>query len=93
VTVWVVMSRFVNVTRVPTRTLRADGLNAKLIIATDAAIVGGGGGGGGGGVVGFGVETTGGGVAAGVAMGVGEEVGDAVGLVSALWLGDGDADA
>ncbi|MEA2635373.1 MAG: hypothetical protein QOH92_2140 [Chloroflexota bacterium] len=87
VTVWVAMSSFVNVTRVPTRTLSADGLKAKLIILTDAAI----GGGGGGAVVGRGVDTTGCGVGAGVAAGaeVGDSVGDAVGLDATVGLGDG----
>jgi hypothetical protein len=77
----------VNVTRVPTRTLSADGLNAKLIILTDAAI----GGGGGGAIVGRGVDTTGSGVGAGVAVGagVGDAVGDAVGLNAAVGLADG----
>jgi hypothetical protein len=93
VTVWVVISRFVNVTRVPTRTLSALGLNAKLIILTDAAI-GGGGGGGGGAIVGRGVDTTGCGVGAGVALGagVGEAVGEAVGLATATGLADGNVD-
>ncbi len=88
VTVWVVISRFVNVTRVPIRTVSDDGLKAKLTIRTDAAI----GGGAVGGVVGRGVETTGCGVGAGVATGagVGEGVGDAVGLATVVWLADGD---
>jgi hypothetical protein len=88
VTVWVVISRFVNVTRVPSRTVSADGLNAKLIILTDAAI----GGGGGGAIVGRGVDTTGCGVGAGVAVGagVGESAGEAVGVATATGLADGD---
>ena len=84
VTVWVAISRFVNVTRVPTRTPSADGLKAKLIILTDATIGGGG--------KGCGVETTGRGVGAGVAAGtgVGEAVGEAVGVATAIGLADGN---
>jgi len=70
VTVCVVPSRFVNVTRVPVWTLRLEGVNAKPMMLTDAAITGGG--------VGRGVETTGCGVGVGVSMGVGETVGDGV---------------
>jgi hypothetical protein len=89
VTVWVAVSRFVNVTRVPMRTLRAAGLKAKFMIRTDVTI----GGGAVGGVVGRGVETIGCGVGASVATGVvvGDAVGDTVGLATAV-CADGDWD-
>jgi hypothetical protein len=90
VTVWAEASRFVNVTRVPIRTLRLDGLKAKLMIWTDAAI----GGGAVGGIVGRGVVTTGcgAGVATGVGGAVGDAVGAAVGLTTAVWLAKADWD-
>lgn len=83
VTVWVTTSRFMNVTRVPARTLRLDGVNAKLMMLTTAAIIGGAVGRGVGAGVGRGVETTGCGVGAGVSTGVGEAVGDGVELAAA----------
>jgi hypothetical protein len=83
VTVWVTASRFVKVTRVPARTLRLDGVNAKFMMLTTAAIIGGAVGRGVGAGVGRGVETTGCGVGAGVSMGVGEAVGDGVELAAA----------
>ena len=87
VTVWVVASPFVNVTRVPIRTLRPDGLNAKFMMRTDAAI----GGGVAGGVVGRGVETSGCGVGAGVSTGAGEAVDGGVELVApGDWDGGGE---
>jgi hypothetical protein len=92
VTVWVAVSRFVNVTRVPTRTLRLDGVNAKFMILTDAAIGAGGGVGRG---VGRGVEMTAGGAGVGVATGVGEAVGDGVALppeAGVAFSNDGGAD-
>ncbi len=82
-TVWVTASRFVNVTRVPVRTLRLEGVNAKLMILTTAAIIGGAVGRGVGAGVGRGVETTGCGVGAGVSTGVGEAVGEGVALAAA----------
>jgi len=83
VTVWVVPSRFVNVTRVPEWMLSLDGLNAKFMMMTDGGGVGCGVGAG----VGRGVETTGCGVGAGVSTGVGEAVDDGVELAAA---GEGD---
>ena len=88
-TVCVVPSRFVNVTRAPAWTLILDGLNAKFMMMTDGGGVGSGVGVGRGvGTgVGRGVETTGCGVGAGVSTGVGETVGDGVELAAA---GEGD---
>jgi len=83
VTVWVTASRFVKVTRVPVWTLRLDGVNAKPMMVTAAAVIGGAVGRGVGAGAGRGVETTGCGVAAGVSMGVGEAVGDGVELAAA----------
>jgi hypothetical protein len=78
----VTASRFVNVTRVPARTLRLEGVNAKLMMLTTGAIIGGAVGRGVGAGVGLGVETTGCGVGAGVSTGVGEAVGDGVELAA-----------
>jgi hypothetical protein len=75
VTVWVVPSRFVKVTRVPEWTLRVEGMKAKLMMLTDAPIIGGG--------VERGVEITGCGVGVGVSTGVAEAVGDAVDVAAA----------
>ena len=86
-TVWVTASRFVNVTRVPMWTPRLEGLNAKLMILTAAAIIGGAVGRGVGTCVGRGVETTGCGVGAGVSTGAGDPLGDGVELAAAA---DGD---
>jgi hypothetical protein len=81
-TVWVTASRFVNVTRVPVWTLRLEGVNAKPMMVTAAAVIGGTVGRGVGAGVGRGVET-GRGVATGVSTGVGEAVGDSVALAAA----------
>jgi hypothetical protein len=70
-------------------TLRLEGVNAKPMMVTAAAVIGGGVGRGVGAGVGRGVETTGRGVAAGVSTGVGEAVGDGVELAAA---GDRDGD-
>jgi hypothetical protein len=87
VTVWVLASLFVKVTRAPLRTLRLDGVKAKFMILTDDAIIGGTVGRGVGAAVGRGVETTGCEVGAGVSTGVGETVGDGVEVAAA---GEGD---
>jgi hypothetical protein len=83
VAVWVVASRFVNVTRVPVWTLRLEGVNAKPAIAIDTTIIGGTVGFAVGAGIGRGVETTGCGVDGGVSTGVGEADGDGVNLVAA----------
>ena len=77
-TVWVAPSRFVKLTRAPAWTLRLDGVKAKLMIVTDAAIIGGAVGAD----VGRGIETAGWGVGAGVSRGVGDAVGDGVAPVT-----------
>jgi hypothetical protein len=87
VTVWVLASLLVKVTRAPLRTLRLDGVKAKFMILTDDAIIGGTVGRGVGAGVGRGVETTGCEVGAGVSTTVGETVGDGVELAAA---GEGD---
>ena len=90
-TVWVTASRFVNVIRVPVWTLSSDGVNAKPMILTAAAIIGGTVGRGVGAGVGRGVDPTGCGVGAGVPIGVGEAVGNGVELAAAGdWDGGGE---
>jgi hypothetical protein len=87
VTVWVLASLFVKVTRAPLRTVRLDGVKAKFMILTDDAIIGGTVGRGVGAGVGRGVATTGCGAGAAVSTGAGEAVGEGVELAAA---GDGD---